>query len=141
MAPAEKHPHIAMPSEADLAALIERVRPVLRDPYLAAHRLVIEALPDIRSAVDTTDGGIGYGARQFGYDGWGMAALAPHKGWVSLVFFRGTSLEDPQGLLEGTGAAVRHVKLRSLDELAARREPLRDLLRAAARLNGAQAAG
>jgi hypothetical protein len=57
-----------------------------------------------------------------------MAALVPYKGWVSLIFFRGALLHDPEGLLEGTGALVRHVKLRSLDVLEARREALTRLL-------------
>lgn len=54
---------------------------------------------------------IGYGARQYGYDGWGTAALAPHSKWVSLIFIRGAALGDPDGLLEGTGMSVRRVKL------------------------------
>lgn len=77
------------------------------------------------------DGAIGYGCRQFGYDGWGMAALMPHKGWLSLVLFRGAALDDPDELLEGTGAIVRHVKLRSHDERAIRRDALTRLLGAA----------
>jgi hypothetical protein len=55
----------------------------------------------------------GYGARQYGYDGWGMAELSAHSKWVSVVFMRGTDLEDPDGLLEGTGKNIRHVRLRS----------------------------
>ncbi len=31
---------------------------------------------------------------------------------VNVGFFQGASLEDPQGLLEGTGKRMRHVKLR-----------------------------
>lgn len=134
MTPAPKHPHIDMPSANDLHALIENIRPALSDLYLAVHQLVLDTLPEIRYAVDCTDAGIGYGARQFGYDGWGMAALAAHRAWVSLVFFRGTALDDPAGLLEGTGASVRHVKLRSMDELEARRVSIRSLLEGAARL-------
>ena len=77
----------------------------------------------IRYAVDLVDGAIGYG--------WGMAALMPHKGWLSLVLFRGAALDDPDELLEGTGAMVRHVKLRSHDERAIRRDALTRLLGAA----------
>jgi len=40
------------------------------------------------------------------------AFLAPHRSWVTFGFFHATSLPDPEGLLEGTGARIRHVKLR-----------------------------
>ena len=87
------------------------------------------------SSVDCRDGEIGYGARQYGYDGWGMAALAPYTQWVSLAFLRGTSLDDPAGLLEGTGRRVRHVKVRSMEQLAESGGALRGLIDAASRLN------
>ena len=32
--------------------------------------------------------------------------------WVSLFFGRGVELDDPDGLLEGTGSSIRHIKLR-----------------------------
>ena len=52
---------------------------------------------------------------------------------VTFGFLRGTSLPDPAGLLQGTGKNVRHVKLRTAEDV---NEPaLRKLLQAAARLN------
>jgi hypothetical protein len=56
------------------------------------------------------------------------------KNHVTFGFHYGTSLEDPQGLLEGTGKNIRHVKLRSLEVLKHR--GLRELVQAAARLEG-----
>lgn len=53
----------------------------------------------------------------------------PQRGQVNLRFFRGTSLDDPEGLLEGTGKAMRHVKVRSIED--ADRFAVRDLLVAA----------
>ena len=135
MASSGTHPQIEMPSEAELSRLVESKRPTVRQVYLDTHRLVLEAVPDIRYAVDTVDAQIGYGARQFGYDGWGMAALAPYTNWVSLALLRGAELDDPDGLLEGTGRSVRHVKVRSTEQLAERREAIKRLLEAAARLN------
>jgi len=34
------------------------------------------------------------------------------KGHVNVGFFRGAEIADPEGLLEGTGKFMRHVKLR-----------------------------
>lgn len=135
MASSKTHPHTDMPSEDELARIIVEKHPKHQELYLEAHRLIRGAAPEVRYSVDLVDGVIGYGARQFGYDGWGMAALSPHKGWVSLVLFRAGVLDDPDGLLEGTGTLVRHVKLRSVEQLAASRESLKRLIEAAASIN------
>jgi hypothetical protein len=131
----EKHPHIEQPTEAQLVEVLADKADAIRQLYLEVHRLVVKTLPDVRFAVDCKDGMTGYGARQYGYDGWGMGALAAHTNWVSLAFMRGADLPDPAGLLEGTGKKVRHVKVRSAEQLAERREALVALIEAAAGLN------
>ena len=95
-----------------------------------------ETLPDVREALDTTDGGLGFGARQYGADGWGIAALGAYSNWVSLMFIAGAELPDPERLLEGRGKRMRHVKIRSRADLDERREALRSLLLAAAGATG-----
>lgn len=132
MADSRTHPHAEMPSVDELTRVILDQQPAHRDLYLAVHALFLEVVPDVRYSVDLHDGVIGYGQRQFGYDGWGMAALSPHKKWISVVLFRGAHLDAPQGLLEGGGPNMRHVKLRSLDELEMNRELLVRLIAAAA---------
>lgn len=131
MASGKIHPHIDMPSEDDLARVVAERHPGHRDLYVAVHRLVIDAVPDARYSVDCVDGAIGYGARQFGYDGWGMVAVTPFKNWVSVAFLRGARLDDPSGLLEGQSALIRQVKLRDADDLEAKRDALRLLMKAA----------
>ena len=39
------------------------------------------------------------------------------KNHVNLSFANGTSLDDPQGVLEGTGKYRRHINFRSADEV------------------------
>lgn len=46
----------------------------------------------------------------------GSVYILPHEHWVNLGFYRGAELPDPGGLLEGTGARMRHVKVRTVDE-------------------------
>ena len=48
---------------------------------------------------------------------------------VNVGFFHGAALPDPEGVLEGTGRFMRHVKLRPGDDLDS--AALRDLIRAA----------
>src|SRR5712664_282593 len=56
------------------------------------------------------------------------------KNHVTFGFHSGTSLDDPQGLLEGTGKNIRHVKLRTLDDVE--QSGLKNLVQAAARPEG-----
>lgn len=56
--------------------------------------------------------------------------LADHSRHVNLGFNRGATLADPDGLLEGTGKGLRHVKVRSKDDLT---PALARLIREAAR--------
>jgi hypothetical protein len=74
---------------------------------------------------------------------WGISTFeAPNpscfymvgKNHVTLGFHYGTSLRDPGNLLEGTGKNMRHVKLPDAGSL--KQNGLRELVRAAARLNG-----
>ncbi|HEY1198939.1 MAG TPA: DUF1801 domain-containing protein [Thermoplasmata archaeon] len=57
-----------------------------------------------------------------------VAAFTRH---VDVKFWRGSSLSDPGGLLEGTGKNLRHVKLRTVAE--ARAPALASLIREAVR--------
>lgn len=56
----------------------------------------------------------------------GYAYIMPFRSWVNLGFFRGTSLPDPGGRLQGTGAKLRHVKVRSIED--AERKDVRHLV-------------
>ncbi|HEX4159071.1 MAG TPA: DUF1801 domain-containing protein [Rhizomicrobium sp.] len=40
-------------------------------------------------------------------------SVACYPRWVSLFFFPGVDLEDPQGLLKGSGTKCRHIVIRS----------------------------
>jgi hypothetical protein len=57
------------------------------------------------------------------------AYAMPHKAHVNLGFFRGIHLPGPEGLLDGTGKTLRHVRLRAPD--AVRRPGFLALLTAA----------
>ena len=43
--------------------------------------------------------------------------IAPQMNYVNLGFMYGADLADPEGLLEGSGKLLRHVKIRSLEDL------------------------
>jgi hypothetical protein len=58
--------------------------------------------------------------------GWGnisykkkglVCAISPQKTYATLYFYKGTLLTDPQGLLEGSGKAMRHLKIHKLEDI------------------------
>jgi hypothetical protein len=49
-------------------------------------------------------------------DGAAFAYVNIFTAHVNVGFFRGAEIPDPEGLLEGTGRFMRHVKLRPTDE-------------------------
>lgn len=82
-----------------------------------ALRELIETLyPDAVEVPRTGDRAVSYG---FGPKKMSeaYAYVMPQKGYANLGFYRGAGLPDPAGLLEGTGKALRHVKVRSLDDV------------------------
>ena len=107
-----------------LGATDEPLRPVLaalRDVILDVHP---EACEVVRMGDRAATYGVGPRKMLDGY-----AYLMPHRAWVNLGFYRGAELPDPESLLEGTGARMRHVKVRTVDD--ARRPALRALVAAA----------
>jgi hypothetical protein len=54
------------------------------------------------------------------------AYLMPQSSYVNLGFYHGAALTDTAKLLEGSGKALRHMKVRSLED--ANRVAVRDLL-------------
>lgn len=87
--------------------------------------LIINMYPDVVEVPWPKQRIIGYGVgpkkmtEHFCY-------LGLHLNHVNLGFYYGAKLPDPQGLLEGTGKSMRHIKVRGMEELE--RQPIHDLL-------------
>jgi hypothetical protein len=58
-----------------------------------------------------------------------VISIAGYPNWVTLFFARGKALKDPQGLLEGSGATIRSIRLAPFSVLRSR--PVRALIRQA----------
>jgi hypothetical protein len=78
----------------------------------------------------------GWPTRYFDDDG-PVAAVGGYTSYAAVFFFRASELEDPDELLEGTGARLRHVKLRTAAD--ARRPAVKRLIREAFKLGGVRA--
>jgi hypothetical protein len=77
---------------------------------------------------------IAYGPTERASDVVFSIALYPR--WVSLFFAKGAKLDDPEGLLKGSGNAMRHIVLTGADVLD--RPALRRLMKAALALASPQ---
>jgi hypothetical protein len=115
-------------ADADLASLLEPHTPTIRDVFGALRALAREVMPDAVEQVDLPDRVLAFG---FGPPGGirmrGLAVgLIPHRAHVNVQLADGALLEDPSGIVEGTGKRIRHVKCRSLDDVT--RPALRALL-------------
>ena len=96
--------------------LLEITKESLRPVAIALRELVLEIEPSACEVVRLGDRAATYGVgpRKM-IDGY--AYILPHGRWVNLGFYHGVDLPDPEALLEGSGARLRHVKVRSLEDV------------------------
>jgi hypothetical protein len=117
------------PLDPDIAAFLAiDLRPV--GPLaLALRGVVLEEAPQLMERIFRNHASalwFGAGARMDEMDVY-VAMASRH---VNLGFCRGAALPDPDGVLEGTGRVMRHVKFRTERDLE--RPFVRPLIRAAA---------
>jgi hypothetical protein len=88
---------------AEIQQLVEQLRAMLRG-----------ALP---AAVETQRRPIIFGFGRTNRMSDLLFAVQPHREHVNLEFANGATLPDPDRLLEGSGKNIRHVKIRSLEDV------------------------
>jgi len=111
---------------ADIDAYLVARSPEIQAVASEVRRMMKAFVPGVRESINP------WGVPTFGNDKGDFAFFLAASAHVSLGFARGTSLSDPQKLLEGTGKNLRHVKLRSPADL--QREGVRSLIVEAAAL-------
>ena len=115
-------------AEDAVATLLEPHSPAVREVFGALRALTRDVMPDATEQVDLPDRLLAFGVGPpGGVRSKGLAvALIPHSAHVNLQLADGAELDDPAGIVEGTGKRIRHVKCRSLDDVA--RPEVRQLL-------------
>jgi hypothetical protein len=101
--------------EANLASHATDVQAAAR----MLETVIREELPDVVVQYDPGNGLLAFGRSMRMRDL--LFALIPHAGWVNLQLADGALLPNPDGLIEGTGKRIRHVKVRSAEAAAAPR--------------------
>lgn len=116
-----------MPSDKPATFLdLIAISPVrLHAPMRALRELIVRLHPDVHEVVRLGDRAATYGVgpRKM-IDGY--AYILPYQSWANLGFYRGADLKDPAELLEGTGSKMRHIKIRTVDDV--KRAAVRALL-------------
>lgn len=102
--------------------------PEVRAAARALEALIREELPEVVVQFDPGNGLLAFGRSMRMRDL--LFALIPHAGWVNLQLADGAVLPNPDGLIEGTGKRIRHIKVRSAAEVEANGERLRSAVRA-----------
>lgn len=100
------------------------LRPIARRLREVVYEIHPEAVEVVRLGDRAATYGLGPRKMSEGY-----CYVLPYRMWVNLGFYQGAELPDPEGLLEGTGAKLRHVKVRSVE--AAAQPAVRALIEAA----------
>jgi hypothetical protein len=112
--------------EADIDRLLSEHSPELQAIERALRATIESEVPDVVVQVDFGNKLIAFG-RSMRMRGLLFAIIA-HQSWVNLQLADGALLDDPKGLIEGTGKRIRHVKVRSVE--AASSEPVVAVIRA-----------
>ena len=116
------------PAEELLAKATPEARPLIEQTRLLIKRVI----PAATEQVHMGWGVINYLAGPKMSDM--VVAIVPHWTYINIQFADGTHLPDPAHKLEGTGKNMRHVKIRSSEDLQS--PDVRALLMEAARKRG-----
>ena len=99
--------------DAEFETLLSSSSPVIAATARALRSTVQDAIPLAVQTVDAPDRLLAFGTGPKLRDM--LFAIIPHTGHVNLQLADGADLPNPDGLIEGTGKRVRHVKVRSVE--------------------------
>src|SRR2546430_13441432 len=119
----------AYPPPSALKKFLQPYDPEVRDLALKLRALVLaEMAPCYENIYDAYSAvAIGYGTSDRLRDG--IFHIAVYSNHVNLGFNDGASLDDPKGILQGTGNRIRHITIKTPEDL--RRPELRAYIRRA----------
>jgi hypothetical protein len=105
--------------EADFEKLLDGHAPEVAATAVALRGAVKSAMPATVEQIDFGNGLLAIGRSRAMRDL--LFAIIPHKAHVNLQLADGVDLPDRDGLIEGTGKRIRHVKVRSVEAAASAR--------------------
>ena len=112
----------------ELIRFLKRFDPAIRELALEAREVVVRVLaPSNESILDVYVLAMNYGFSERMKDQ--VVYIGVYAKHINLGFYWGAQMDDPEGVLEGSGKQLRHIKIKSQADLGT---PLiRDYLRSA----------
>jgi hypothetical protein len=104
------------PPQPQLVGFLGAYDPHIADLALALREIILDEVPDASESIYQ----VYTVAIWFGFSGKMkdmFCYIATSAGHVNLGFPRGASLPDPNGVLEGEGKTMRHIKFASLEQV------------------------
>jgi Domain of unknown function (DU1801) len=120
---------VKFPPPKELIKFLRPYDPSVRELALGLRELVLQEMaPCYENIYDAYSAvAIGYGTSDRLSDG--IFHLAVYSKHVNLGFNDGATIDDPKGILQGRGNKIRHITIRSLDDL--KRPEIRSYIRRA----------
>ncbi len=100
-----------MSTKRTVESWMAALEPPVREMAEALRQLVLDADPDLSESIK-------WGNPVYEKKGK-VCHLAATRAYVALGFFNGVPLADPEGILEGRGMKMRHVKIKRLSDIRA----------------------
>jgi hypothetical protein len=104
-------------AEAQLEAFLGRYLPAVAAIGRGAVRQLRARLPGCDVLVYDNYQALAVGFSPDGKTGGAFLSVALYPRWVNLFFLQGAALRDPEGVLQGSGSIVRHVRMSGVDDL------------------------
>ena len=108
---------LGLSAERQLATFIAKFDPAVAAVARAAVRKMAQRLPGATQMVYDNYNALAIGFAPSEKSSQAVFSIAVFPRWVSLFFFEGVQLADPTRLLRGSGRQVRHIVLKSADDL------------------------
>jgi hypothetical protein len=119
-----------MPSSSvQIRGFLARYAPAIAADVQFARRALKRLVPRGFELVYDNYNAVVFGLSSTPRAGGAIISVAAYPKWVTLFFLHGKGLEDPQGLLQGSGVRVRSIRLAPVKLIDSK--PVRELLRQA----------
>ena len=117
------------PPPKALALYLQPYSRVIRDLAIATRALVLEEMQPCTEFIYDAYNAVALGYGPNDRIKYGVCHIAVYPKYVNIGFNRGAEMDDPAGLLLGTGKTTRHIRIEKPEDLA--RPEIRDYVRRA----------
>src|SRR5437879_3129842 len=97
------------PPHPEYVQFLSPFEPRVRDLALETRKLVLEEAPDCMELIYDAYNAVATGFSFTGRPSDSFIHIAVYARWVNLGFNRGSALDDPAGVLQGSGRWIRHI--------------------------------